>query len=179
MPAMETFTIREAAQRCEVSYQLMRKRVDRGTLQTVKRDGVRRVPRTELERVGLWPGSQPQLSDSLELVTLRQRLAAAEAKLAELTPLPAQLEAERLTREHIELALHEQRAVAVTSDAQRLEAERQRQTEEALRLEAERQREATAAAIEPLTEGNLLGSVRALLSLRRQSSDQPATPAAA
>ncbi len=55
---METFTIREAAERCEVSYQAMRRRVDRGSLQAVHKDGVRRIPRAELERAGLWPGAQ-------------------------------------------------------------------------------------------------------------------------
>ena len=55
---METFTIPEAAERCQVSYEALRRRADRGSVQTVRRDGVRRIPRTELERIGLWPGSQ-------------------------------------------------------------------------------------------------------------------------
>lgn len=55
--AIETFTIRDAAKRCGVTYQAMRKRVDRESVRTVKRDGVRLIPRGELERAGLWPGS--------------------------------------------------------------------------------------------------------------------------
>jgi hypothetical protein len=55
---METFTIREAAERCEVSYQAVRKRVDRGSVQVVHKDGVRRIPQAELERAGLWPGAR-------------------------------------------------------------------------------------------------------------------------
>lgn len=148
-----TFTIREAAEACEVSYQLMRKRVDRGTLQTVKRDGVRHVPRSELERAGLWPGSQPQLSDSQELTTLRAQLAEAHAELENLRALPAQLDAERQARELADVAVHEQRAIAIAAEA-RLE-------------EAEREREAAAEALGPLTDGGLLTGVRALLSLRR------------
>jgi len=40
MVAVETFSIREAAERCGVSYQAMRKRVDRESVRVVKRDGV-------------------------------------------------------------------------------------------------------------------------------------------
>jgi hypothetical protein len=52
---MERFTIRAAAERCGVSYDSLRKRVDRGSLQVVKEDGLRMIPREELERAGLWP----------------------------------------------------------------------------------------------------------------------------
>lgn len=174
---MDTFTIREAAERCELSYQLIRKRVDRGTLQTVKRDGVRRIPRSELERAGLWPGSQPQVSDSLELVTLRQQLAEAKAKIAELSALPAELDAEREAHERTQLALHEQRAVAMTADSRRAQAEALAAQAES---EATRERERVAATVEPLTEGGLVGSVRALLALRREARDPRAPePAAA
>jgi hypothetical protein len=36
----------------------LRKKVDRGALRVVKHDGVRRIPRSELERAGLWPGAR-------------------------------------------------------------------------------------------------------------------------
>jgi hypothetical protein len=52
---MERFTIRAAAERCGVSYDSLRKRVDRGSVQVVKEDGLRMIPREELERAGLWP----------------------------------------------------------------------------------------------------------------------------
>lgn len=157
---METFTIREAAQRCDVSYQLMRKRVDRGTVSTVKRDGVRLIPRTELERTGLWPGSQPAQSDSLELATLRAQLAEAERELTGLRPLPAKLEAERKARELAEQATHEHRATAIAAEARLSEAEQA----------AERERATAAAALEPLTSGGFISSIRALRALRSRES---------
>jgi chromosome segregation ATPase len=149
----------------------MRKRVDRGTVRTVKRDGVRRIPRAELERVGLWPGSQPELAAGQELATLRAQLAEAHRELADLRPLPAQLEAERQAREIAEVAMYQQRAEASTAVA-RLQS-------------VEQQRETAAAALQPLTDGGLISGVRALLSLRRTSADDDTgragdpTPAAA
>ena len=118
----------------------MRKRVDRST---VKHDGIRLIPRTELERTGLWPGSQPEQSDSLELATLRAQLAEAERELTGLRPLPAKFEAERKTRELAEQATHEHRATAIAAEARLSEAEQA----------AEQERAAAAAALEPLTSG--------------------------
>lgn len=116
---METLTIREAAAHCGTTYQAMRKRVDRGSVRSVKnRDGVRLIPRSELERAGLWPGSQPQSVDAHELTTLRAELAEARAELADLRPLRGQIGAERQAREHAELAIHQERAGRQTAEAQ-------------------------------------------------------------
>jgi len=178
---METFTIREAAERCDVSYQLMRKRVDRGTVSTVKRDGVRLIPRTELERTGLWPGSQPEQSDSLELVSLRTQLAEAQRELSGLRPLSAKLEAERKGRELAEQATHEHRATAIAAEARLSEAEHTAEQERAVaaaaeaRLSdaeraAEHERAAAAAALEPLTSGGFISSIRALRALRSRET---------
>ena len=119
---METFTLRAAAAACELSYQLVRKRADRGTLRTVKRDGIRLVPRAELERTGLWPGSRPALSGGQELQHLRDALAEASHELETLRPLPAQLDAERQARELAEAAAHEHQAAATIARA-KLDAE--------------------------------------------------------
>lgn len=121
MRSMETFTIREAAERCGQTYQAIRKRVDRGTVQAVKHhDGVRRIPRSELERTGLWPGSTPQLPDNQELVALQARVAELEALVS---TRDAQLAAERQAREIAELAVHEERAGHQTAAAQLAEIE--------------------------------------------------------
>ncbi|MGE5636589.1 MAG: excisionase family DNA-binding protein [Nocardioidaceae bacterium] len=54
---MEKLTIKEAAERCGISTDAIRKRVDRGTLESVKEGRVRLIPRAALEEAGLWPGS--------------------------------------------------------------------------------------------------------------------------
>jgi len=142
--ATQLFTIREAAERCGVTYESIRKRVDRGTLTSLKKDGVRLIPRDELERLHLWPGSQRQLSDSLELQHLRTELDNALAELATLRP---QLDTERESRERSEAAMHQHRAEAITARAQL---------------------ESTTSVIEPLTAGGLISGFRALRALRRR-----------
>jgi excisionase family DNA binding protein len=154
--ATELLTIREAAERCGISYESMRKRVDRGRVTIVRKHRTRLIPRTELERIELWPGSQRQLSDSLELENVRTELNAALAELATLRP---QLNTERESRQRNEAAMHQHRAEAMAARA---------------RLES------TTAAIEPLTGGGLISGIRALRVLRRreqQTADdnQPAT----
>jgi DNA-binding transcriptional MerR regulator len=158
MATSKLLTIREAAERCGVSHQTMRKRVDRGTVQSMKnQDGIRLIPRSELERVELWPGSKGRkLSSSRELENVRTELNAALAELATLRP---QLNTERESRQRNEAAMHQHRAEAMAARA---------------RLES------TTAAIEPLTGGGLISGIRALRVLRRreqQTADdnQPAT----
>ncbi len=53
MEAMHTFTIAEAAEATGLSHKAIRNRVDRGKLRVVKRDGIRRIPHSELKRAGL------------------------------------------------------------------------------------------------------------------------------
>jgi excisionase family DNA binding protein len=130
----ETLTVDEAAALCGVTRQTISRRIDRGTLQAVRRDGRRYIPRAELVRVGLL---RPEGSEEVE--DLRRRLAQAEDELRELRALPAQLQAERDVAAALEAAIHEGRAV--------LEAERR------AREEAERQaREALARASAPIVE---------------------------
>jgi hypothetical protein len=129
---------------------------------------VRLIPRTELERTGLWPGSQPEQSDSLELATLRAQLAEAQRELTDLRPLAAKLEAEQRSRELAEQAVHEQRAAAIAAEARLSDAEQ----------EAEQERAAAAAALEPLTSGGFFAGVRALRSREPSNAELGApTPA--
>lgn len=160
---METFTIREAAARCGVTYQTMRKRVDRGTLRSVKQDGVRLIPRAELERAGLWPGSQPVVVPGGELATLRAELAAAQAELDDLRPLRGQLGAERDAREHAEQAMHAARAGEQTAAAQLAEIEAQ--AAEHARL------------VSRLTSGSVFERWRARREFHADSDTAPPTPA--
>jgi excisionase family DNA binding protein len=110
-------TLREAAELCGVSLNTLRKRADRGQLRVVLSGGVRRVPRSELERAGLVPGADVRaLRGDLErarrdLAEYRQLTARAESALA------AEQRAHELTRG----TLAEQRAGRQTVE-QRLEA---------------------------------------------------------
>jgi len=81
---MQSYTVREAAEICGISYQAMRTRVDRGQLQVIKRDGTRRITEGELETAGLLGGS----SDP-EIVRLRSENAELRQKLrAKCEPCP-------------------------------------------------------------------------------------------
>ncbi len=108
----ELLTIRQAARVCEVGPQALRRRVDRGTIRAVKgHDGLRRIPRSELERAGLWPG-QRHGGQELEL---RAELERARRELA---ALGARADAEQQARERAELAHHQARAAQQTAEAQ-------------------------------------------------------------
>jgi len=147
---METFTIREAAERCQVSYEALRRRVDRGSVQTLRKDGVRRIPRAELERVGLWQGAR---SDSPEQVQrLQSELERLRGELRELRLLPRKVDAERQARELIETTLHEERA--------------SRQTAEARLQDLEQVHEAATGKLEQLMSASFLTRRRLLRELR-------------
>jgi excisionase family DNA binding protein len=113
---VQTYTLREAAELCGVSLGSLRKRADRGQLQTVKRGGARRVPRSELERLGLRLGDE--LAAPVEVVReLTTRIAELERECATLRLLPERVElarreadAERRDREHAEREAAELRA---------------------------------------------------------------------
>jgi hypothetical protein len=130
---METFTIREAAERCEVSYEALRRRADRGSIQTVRRDGVRRIPRGELERIGLWPGARSDAPE--EVQRLQAELERARGELRELRLLPMKVDAERKARELIEASLHQERAEKQSLELQLREIEQAR-VDASSRLEA-------------------------------------------
>ena len=131
MSHMETFTIREAAERCQVSYEALRRRVDRGSVQTVRKDGVRRIPQGELERVGLWPGARSDAPE--EVQHLQAELERVHGELRELRLLPRKVDAERRARELIETTLHQERATRQSLELQLREIE-QAQVEASSRL---------------------------------------------
>lgn len=133
MGTMETFTIREAAERCEVSYEALRRRADRGSIQTVRKDGVRRIPRVELERAGLWPGARSDAPE--EVQRLQAGLERAHGELRELRLLPRKVDAERRSRELVEMTLHQERAEKQTLEMQLHEIE-QAHVEASTKLEA-------------------------------------------
>ena len=111
---METYTLREAAQLTGITVAALRRRADRGTIQTVQRDGRRRVPRSELERAGLRVGPPPE---SAELVAqLAQTIRDQERELAALRLLPARVEAERRRVE--DLAADQAAAAAARDELQ-------------------------------------------------------------
>ena len=124
MTGMETFTIREAAERCEVSYEALRRRADRGSVQTIRKDGVRRIPRGELERVGLWPGARSDAPE--EIQRLQAELEQARGELRELRLLPRKVDAEQKARELIEAKLHEERSTRQSLECQLREIEQAR-----------------------------------------------------
>lgn len=127
---METFTIAEAAAATGLTKKAMRNRVDRGQLRAVLRDGVRRIPRSELDRLGLLgAGSEaaerqvPHEAASAEAVrseVIRELLDRVERQSAEITTLRAlTAEAESLKneREVLEAQLFEARARVLELEA--------------------------------------------------------------
>ena len=108
---MRSYTVREAANACGVSYQAMRTRVDRGQLQVIKRDGIRRIPERELEKAGLLGGPTDPA-----VVHLRSENAELRQELQAMRALPARVEAEREARERMEEAFHQERAERQAAD---------------------------------------------------------------
>lgn len=129
---METYTLSEAAERCGVKVEALRRRADRGTLRTVKREGVRRVPRSELERAGLRVGDPAHVSDVVRELT--ETIRRQERELVSLRALPERVESARRD--------HEREATV------RVEAERRAQAAE----EKARQDEAAAAEAQAAAE---------------------------
>jgi hypothetical protein len=114
---METFTIAEAARLLEgqISQAALKKRVQRptapGGLRSVKGpDGKRRIPRAELERVGLRPGP---VEDTADVVRgLAEKIVAQERELVRLRALPekvAGVQAAKDAAEHRAAELEEWR----------------------------------------------------------------------
>jgi hypothetical protein len=140
----ETYSIREAADVCRMSYEAMRARVDRGVVAAVKRDGVRHIPRAELERAGLWPGSaQP----AVDVDELRAENAQLRDELRELRLLPqrierewrARVQAEHDARERAEAASHAALAERTEIELRARQAEAQAQAVLASEREAQRE----------------------------------------
>jgi len=132
MMAMETFTIAEAAKAAGISHKAIRNRVDRGQLRVSLRDGVRRIPASELERAGLLDpvsgepmGQEPQRGSlgGAALGELLDRLERQAGELAELRLLSREADSLRADRERLETFAHEQHAKVLELEAQ-LEAVR-------------------------------------------------------
>jgi DNA-binding transcriptional MerR regulator len=120
MRDQDTYTLREAAKRCDLPLTALRKRADRGSLQTTRRDdGQRLVTHAELRRVGLLDGS--------EIVRLRRDVARLQQELAAHRQLAAgaqaEAAAERDGHARVTAALVEQRAIATTAQARAAELE--------------------------------------------------------
>lgn len=113
MTEPRTHTLREAAELCGLTLTAMRKRADRGAMRTVLLDGVRRVPASELERLGLLPGTRER-----ELV---QRIHELERELAGRRLLERELETERVAYNALAGSHAEQRARAQELEARERE----------------------------------------------------------
>lgn len=123
---METLTISEAAERCGLSHKAIRNRVDRGQLRASLRNGTRRIPASELERVGLIgpadeaaKGQEPQRGSlgGNALGELLDRLERQAGELAELRLLSREADSLRADRERLEAFGHEQRARVLELEA--------------------------------------------------------------
>ena len=125
---METYTLREAATATGMSQEALRKRVDRGTVRSVKRDGVRRIPRSELERAGLRIGEPADASDVVRELT--ETIRRQERELVSLRALPERVESTR--RDH-EREAEARAAAEVRAQA----AEEEARQEQAAALEAQ------------------------------------------
>lgn len=144
---METYTIAEAAQATTLNKKAIRNRVDRGQMRPILRDGVRGVPRSELERAGLSgsaseavrevdEGEEPgprQFTDPGATPEALDRLERQAGELAELRLLTREADSLRGERDRIEAALHESRARASELEA-KLTVERQAGDERVRRL---------------------------------------------
>ena len=116
---METYTISEAAELTGLTDKSVRNRVDRGQLRVVKRDGLRRIPRSELKRAGLIraeaesskgvePAPEPLGSPAL-VGQLLDRLERQASQLGELRALTSQAESLQDQRARLEAALENAR----------------------------------------------------------------------
>lgn len=119
---METYTLKEAAALTGTSQEALRKRVDRGTIRSVKREGVRRIPRSELERAGLRIGEPAEAGEVVRELT--DTIRRQERELASLRALPERVESARRDheRETEARAEAERRAEAAEEKARDVEA---------------------------------------------------------
>lgn len=167
---METLTITEAAEATGLSKKALRNRVDRGQIRAVLRDGVRRIPRSELDRVGLsvelpheaeggaiTPQSvaESRPTEAAAWKEALERLERQAAELAELRLITRQAENLREERERLEAIVHQERA--------------ERQTAEARLLELEQAQEAAAGKLDKLRSASFFARRRLLRDLRTAS----------
>jgi polyhydroxyalkanoate synthesis regulator phasin len=140
MQSMKTFTFAEAAEATGLTKKALRNRVYRGQIQAVLHDGVRRIPRSELEREGLLisgaetgerhevaPEIAHELSQETGLMSdLLERLERQAGELAELRLLTREAESLKSDRDHLEVALHETRAKVTELEAKLADVQRPR-----------------------------------------------------
>lgn len=120
MPRRDVYTLSQAAEYCGITLATLRKRSDRGSLQTTKReDGVRLVTHDELERADLLAGTEVQRLRH-EVEGLRQEISV-HRRLAQ--SAQAEAHAEREGHQRVTEALVEQRAIATTAQARADELE--------------------------------------------------------
>jgi hypothetical protein len=138
--ATRTATISQAAQLAGVSPKLIRSRVDRGTLPAVMRDGVRRIPMTELVRAGL---VSPDASPAGAAARGAQGQQPRQGSPGESAQVVGEL-LDRLERQAGELA--ELRLLTRQADSLRLVADQERDRAEQLERELIELRSRLAAA---------------------------------
>ncbi len=110
---MDLLTLREASAETGLSVQALRRRAERGTLRVIRspRDGLRRVPRDDLAKAGLLPGSDPKPGSEIVLRGVVERLRR------ELDAAQRRAQAESEARERVELEVFEAHAHRQASDA--------------------------------------------------------------
>ncbi len=133
---MESYTFAQAEQLTGASRKALRNRVYRGQLESVLRGGVRRIPRSELERTGLLRddgeiGEVDQLAREASHETpmmgeLLDRLEAQAAELGELRALTREADSLRGDRERLEVSLYEASAKVTELEARLAEVQRPR-----------------------------------------------------
>lgn len=138
-----TVTIREAVRLTGLTDKAIRRRIERGQLQHLRRDGRVQVSTADLQRQGLITpqgeptrdiaaaSSMPGAPQGETVVReLLDRLLAQERELSEVRLLNTQADAataaERRAREEVEAALHQTRAALVQAEAQLAAAQQRR-----------------------------------------------------
>lgn len=124
--SVETYTFAEAEKLTGLTRKALRNRVYRGKLQAVLRDGVRRIPHSELDRAGLLqarfeidgaPGEGTSRSGDISreaaiVSEMLERLERQAGELAEMRLLTRQAESLGHDRERLIADLHAERSEA-------------------------------------------------------------------
>lgn len=164
---VETYTIAEAARLCGIGPEALRKRLDRGTIQSLKRDGVRRIPRSELERAGLRIGPPAEASDiTRELI---EKIDVQATELARLRALPERVETYRLQAEAEHEARQAAEARAQAEHEAYVQAEAARAAECEERERAAHERQVLEERLECLAQAGWRERRRLLRELRGQA----------
>ncbi len=163
---METYTLREAAGLTGTSQEALRKRVDRGTIRSVKRAGVRRIPRSELERAGLRIGEPADANDIVRELT--EKIDAQAQELARLRALPERVEEYRRQADVEAKARQEAEALARVESDGREAAEREREAEREARVRVEAERRAADEQLKRFAAAGWRERRRLLRELRAQ-----------